>query len=68
MRGDITQRLIETDELVGQAGIPILDVPWVTVGSVLGSFTLFDILRIYGVPGATLVRGSGIVASRALHG
>lgn len=58
MRGDITQRLIETDvwtdELVGQAGIPVLDVPLVTVGSGLGSFTLFDALRIYGVPGAAM--------------
>ncbi|MGW2661857.1 hypothetical protein ACWCW7_12910 [Nocardia tengchongensis] len=58
MRGDITQRLIETDvwtdELVGRAGIPILDVPLVTVGSGLGSFTLFDTLRIYGVPGAAM--------------
>ncbi|BAW07184.1 hypothetical protein [Nocardia seriolae] len=31
MRGDITQHLIETDictdELVGQAGIPVIDVP-----------------------------------------
>ncbi|MEU1203779.1 hypothetical protein [Nocardia sp. NPDC005825] len=58
MRGDVTQRLIETDvwtdELVGRAGIPVFDVPLVSVGSGLGSFTLFDTLRIYGVPGAAM--------------
>ncbi|MFE3187630.1 hypothetical protein ACFXHA_01390 [Nocardia sp. NPDC059240] len=58
MRGDITQRLIETDvwtdELVGRAGIPVIDVPLVTVGSGLGSFTVFDALRIYGVPGRAM--------------
>src|ERR1700712_5490840 len=39
-----------TDELVQQAGIPIVDVPFVTVGSGIGSFGTFDTLRIYGVP------------------
>jgi hypothetical protein len=39
-----------TDELVQQAGIPIVDVPFVTVGSGIGSFVTFDTLRIYGVP------------------
>lgn len=54
MRGDIDERLIETDawtdEMVGAAGIPVIDVPLVTVGGGIGSFTLFDTLRIYGVP------------------
>ncbi|MVU82528.1 hypothetical protein GPX89_35525 [Nocardia sp. ET3-3] len=58
MRGDITQHLIETDvwtdELVGRAGIPVIDVPLVTVGSGLGSFAVFDALRIYGVPAAAM--------------
>ena len=44
-----------TDELVQQAGIPIIDVPFVTIGSGIGSFVTFDTLRIYGVP----ARGDG---------
>lgn len=58
MRGDINGEMIETgvwtDDMVGQAGIPVIDVPLVTVGSGLGSFALFDTLRIYGVPGAAM--------------
>lgn len=58
MRGDITDRLIETDvwtdDMVGEAGIPVIDVPLVTVGSGLGSFALFDVLRVYGVPGDSI--------------
>ena len=52
--GDLTPELIEqsiwTDERVADAGIPIIDVPLVTVGSGLGSFALVDYLRIGGVP------------------
>ncbi|MGV9409537.1 hypothetical protein ACWDOP_06440 [Nocardia sp. NPDC003693] len=58
MRGDVTDRLIETDvwtdELVARAGIPVIDVPLVTVGGGLGSFALFDTLRIFGVPGNSI--------------
>ncbi len=58
MRGDLTQRLIATDvwtdEMVGEAGIPVIDVPLVSVGSGIGSFALFDRLRIYGVPAAAM--------------
>ncbi len=52
--GDLTNQLIETpvwtDDLVTGAGIPIVDVPIVTVGGGLGSFALVDYLRIAGVP------------------
>ncbi|MGW5228357.1 hypothetical protein ACWEP5_25880 [Nocardia niigatensis] len=62
MRGDITQLPIETDVwtdgLAGQAGIPVIDVPLVTVGSGHGSFTLFDTLRIYRIPRAKLAERS----------
>jgi hypothetical protein len=52
--GDLTPQLIETpvwtDAMVQQAGIPIVDVPFVTVGGGIGSFVTTDYLRIAGVP------------------
>src|SRR5688572_29226439 len=54
MRGDITQALVDTDvwtdEMLGNAGIPVIDVPFVTIGSGIGSFVTYDTLRIFGVP------------------
>ncbi|WP_425324120.1 hypothetical protein [Gordonia polyisoprenivorans] len=53
-RGDLTPELIETDvwtdAMVEQAGIPVVDVPFVTVGSGIGSFVTVDYLRVCGVP------------------
>lgn len=50
--GDLTSGLIGTaawhDAWLTDAGIPIVDVPLVTVGGGLGSFTLADHLRIAG--------------------
>ncbi|MGC5248523.1 hypothetical protein ACPXB3_16550 [Gordonia sp. DT219] len=52
-RGDLTPELIETDvwtdAMVEQAGIPVVDVAFVTVGSGIGSFVTVDYLRICGV-------------------
>jgi len=52
--GDLTPDLIGTslwtDELVAAAGIPVVDVPLVSVGGGIGSFVLVDFLRIAGVP------------------
>ncbi|MGW0038832.1 hypothetical protein [Gordonia sp. NPDC003376] len=52
--GDLTPELIETDvwtdAMVEQAGIPVIDVPFVTVGSGIGSFVTVDYLRVCGVP------------------
>lgn len=52
--GDLTPDLIEsspwTDSSLKDAGIPIVDVPIVTVGGGLGSFALVDFLRIAGTP------------------
>ncbi|GAC1319627.1 MAG: hypothetical protein NVSMB25_10720 [Thermoleophilaceae bacterium] len=52
-RGDLTETLIGTsvwtDEMVSEAGIPVVEVPVVTVGGGLGSFALVDFLRIAGV-------------------
>jgi hypothetical protein len=52
--GDLTDEMIATDEwsdaLVARAGIPIIDVPFVTVGGGYGSFAMVDRLRIAGVP------------------
>lgn len=39
-----------TDAMVASAGIPVVDVPFVTVGGGIGSFVTFDYLRIAGVP------------------
>lgn len=51
--GDLTQSLIDSDvwteQMVQDAGIPILDAPLVSVGGGLGSFALLDLLRICGV-------------------
>lgn len=52
--GDLTDQMLATDfwtdELVASAGIPIVDVPFVTVGGGIGSFVTVDYLRIAGVP------------------
>ncbi len=52
--GDLTEHLITTSEWTAAdldaAGIPIVDVPFVTVGGGLGSFAIVDILRCEGVP------------------
>jgi hypothetical protein len=52
--GDLNDELINTDvwtdQMVQAAGIPIFDVPLVSVGGGLGSFILTQLLRISGVP------------------
>ncbi|WP_285599809.1 hypothetical protein [Kineosporia sp. NBRC 101731] len=52
--GDLTPQMVETgtwsDDLVARAGIPVVDVPFVTVGGGIGSFVLVDYLRVMGVP------------------
>ncbi|MGX7674506.1 hypothetical protein [Plantactinospora sp. DSM 117369] len=57
-RGDLTQALLDNaiwpDGLVAEAGIPVYDVPLVTVGGGIGSFVLVDYLRIAGVPTADI--------------
>jgi hypothetical protein len=54
--GDLTPTLIETDvwsdDMVAGAGIPVYDVPLVSVGGGMGSFVLADHLRIAGMPAA----------------
>jgi hypothetical protein len=52
--GDLTPELIATDwwsdDAVTRAGIPVVDVPFVSVGGGIGSFVTVDYLRICGVP------------------
>jgi hypothetical protein len=52
--GDLTPELLQhsfwTDQMVAAAGIPIVDVPFVTIGGGIGSFVTVDYLRIAGVP------------------
>jgi hypothetical protein len=56
--GDLTPELLHSsvwaDGLVESAGIPVYDVPLVSVGGGLGSFTLVDVLRIRGVAAAAM--------------
>jgi hypothetical protein len=56
--GDLTPEMIDTpvwtDDMVVRAGIPIVDVPFVTVGGGIGSFVMADHLRIAGVPAAQI--------------
>ncbi|GAB2668546.1 hypothetical protein GCM10027169_32910 [Gordonia jinhuaensis] len=51
---DLTAELVDTDiwddGMVRAAGIPVVDIPFVTVGSGIGSFVTVDYLRISGVP------------------
>src|SRR5260370_40326290 len=53
-RGDLSQELLTsdwwTDGMVAAAGIPVVDVPFVSVGGGIGSFVTVDYLRIAGVP------------------
>lgn len=51
--GDLTDRLINTDvwtaEMLNQAGIPIVETDFVSVGGGMGSFVMTNYLRIAGV-------------------
>ena len=51
--GDLTPELVDTDiwseQLLFDAGIPILEAPLISVGGGIGSFVLVDHLRICGV-------------------
>jgi len=62
--GDLTQQLIDTsywsDEMLAAAGIPVYDVPLVSVGGGMGSFAVVDLLRLSGVPTSSLRILSGI--------
>ena len=52
--GDLTPELLETplwtESMLASAGIPVIDVPFVTVGGGMGSFVMVDYLKIAGVP------------------
>ncbi|WP_329079286.1 MULTISPECIES: hypothetical protein [unclassified Streptosporangium] len=52
--GDLTPDLLGTpewtDQMVAAAGIPMYDIPFLTIGGGMGSFVTLDYLRIYGVP------------------
>ena len=56
--GDLTPELLSTsvwsDEDVARAGIPVIGVPFVTVGGGMGSFVMVDLLRIAGVPASNI--------------
>ncbi|MFC4536333.1 hypothetical protein [Sphaerisporangium dianthi] len=56
--GDLTPELLGapvwSDRLVAAAGIPMYDIPFLTVGGGIGSFVTLDYLRVYGVPASQM--------------
>lgn len=50
LSGALLHTSVWTDELVAASGMPVIDMPFVTVGGGLGSFVMVDYLRIAGVP------------------
>jgi len=52
--GDLTDDLLRTDwwtdAMLARADIPVVDIPFVSVGGGIGSFVTVDYLRICGVP------------------
>ena len=52
--GDLTDDLLRTDwwtdEMLARADIPVVDIPFVSIGGGIGSFVTVDYLRICGVP------------------
>ena len=52
--GDLTDELLKsdqwTDDMLARAGIPVGDVPFVSIGGGIGSFVTVDYLRVAGVP------------------
>lgn len=56
--GDLTEELLRTDvwndQALAAAGIPVIEVPFVTVGGGIGSFVTVDYLRIAGVPTSSI--------------
>ena len=52
-QGDMSQQLVDTsvwsDQDLADHGIPVFDVPFVSVGGGIGSFSMVDTLRIAGV-------------------
>ncbi|MGH3565337.1 MAG: hypothetical protein ACRDRH_04775 [Pseudonocardia sp.] len=56
--GDLTPDLIAADwwadDDVIRAGIPVVDVPFVSIGGGIGSFVTVDYLRICGVPNSSI--------------
>ena len=51
--GDLTEQLINTsvwtDQMVASSGIPVSDVPFITVGGGLGSLAMVDFMRTAGL-------------------
>jgi hypothetical protein len=62
--GDLTPELLGaafwSDAMVAAAGIPVRDMPFVTVGGGIGSFVTVDYLRIAGVPASRIAVLSNI--------
>lgn len=62
--GDLTDELIQqnewTDDMVARAGIPVMEVPFVTVGGGIGSFAMINFLRIAGVQ-SSMIKSLGIL-------
>jgi hypothetical protein len=57
-QGDLTPDLLNTstwtEKMLTDAGIPVVDVPFVSIGGGMGSFAMVDCLRIAGVPASNI--------------
>jgi hypothetical protein len=57
--GDLTDELLNTDQwtdaMLQNAGIPVADIPFVSIGGGIGSFVTVDYLRVAGVPTSRMV-------------
>ena len=69
--GDLTDELIAThewtDQMLADAGIPVVDVPLFSVGGGFGSFVLASFLRMAGLAPDAMVDGRGTRPVWALH-
>lgn len=54
LAGDLINQDIWSDEMVERAGIPLVDVPFVTVGGGLASLGVVEVLRVAGVPASSI--------------
>lgn len=51
---DLLRQDIWSDDILERAGIPIVDVPFVTVGGGLASLGVVEVLRVAGVPASSI--------------
>jgi hypothetical protein len=52
-RGDLTEAMLATDiwtdQMLAESGIPVYDIPLLSIGGGMGSFALYHVLRVAGL-------------------